>query len=97
MAKHISDQEKAEFVQKVDELRKQGMTIQKACEKLGRHYTVYYQYRKDLPNGAPAREVKVTKADSDLKLLKIENQRLRRIVSDLMLDRQQLMEYCGRV
>jgi len=97
MAKHISDQEKAEFVQQVDELRKQGMTITKACEKLGRHYTVYYDYRKYLPNGAPAREVKVTKSDSDLKLLKIENQRLRRIVSDLMLDRQQLMEYCGRV
>lgn len=44
----VSDQQKREFIRKVDELRAKGMDQKSASRKLGRNYTLYYVYKKQL-------------------------------------------------
>lgn len=147
-----SEEEKREILDKIDDLRKQGMNIRDASEKVGIHFGSYYTWRKELNKKQGKEKVKkwtreekerlvrnfnnrtvsalewhensglaegmiyrwrrelakapieqavevkpMSKAiNEELKQAKIENQRLRVIVSDLMLERQALLEYAGR-
>lgn len=84
------------------DLISQGMSSQQATKKAGfSSNAYYYQVRKryGLAPVESAREVvavPTTGNSQELKMLRIENQRLRMIVSDYALDIQALKEYSGR-
>ena len=72
-------------LQQVDVLNSQGLSMADAIRYVGVTEIDYYRWRKDY-GGMNADQLK------RLKKLKMENQRLRRAVADLTLDKQILAE-----
>jgi transposase-like protein len=62
-----------------------GMTVREVCRKLGIQEHTYYHWRKEYGG------LKLDQAKR-LKELELENNRLRKVVSDLTLDKQILSE-----
>lgn len=92
-----------EFIRKIEELRSRGMRVSAACTQVGidvKYYGNWTQRNKrNALKGQPkVREIVPMTNDKDkrIKLLEIENQRLKMIVADLSLDKMQLIEYSGR-
>lgn len=97
LSPHRSKEERIEWVQKVNALKETGLSVVQACKELGVITGNYYNWTEKYgfnPVQA-AREIKTVNTD-EVKTLRVENQRLRTIVSDLMLDKQALQEYAGR-
>ena len=72
-------------LRQVDVLHSQGMTIADAIRQIGVSEVTFYRWRKEY-GGMKADQLK------RLKELEKENERLRRAVSDLTLDKQILAE-----
>ena len=72
-------------LRQVDVLHSQGMTIADAIRQIGVSEVTFYRWRKEY-GGMKADQLK------RLKELEQENERLRRAVSDLTLDKQILAE-----
>ena len=72
-------------LRQVDVLHSQGMTIADAIRQIGVSEVTFYRWRKEY-GGMKADQLK------RLKELERENERLRRAVSDLTLDKQILAE-----
>ena len=72
-------------LRQVDVLHSQGMTIADAIRQIGVSEVTFYRWRKEY-GGMKADQLKL------LKELEKENERLRRAVSDLTLDKQILAE-----
>ena len=72
-------------LRQVDVLHSQGMTIADAIRQIGVSELTFYRWRKEY-GGMKADQLK------RLKELEKENERLRRAVSDLTLDKQILAE-----
>lgn len=97
---HATLDEKTATLRKFDALIAQGHNTSEASTKVGRTLTTIRAWQKSLGE-APmenAREIQTlsTNHKEEWKQLKIENQRLRLIVSDQALDIQALKEYAGR-
>lgn len=72
-------------LRQVDVLRSQGMTMADAIRQISVSEVTFYRWRKEY-GGLKADQLK------GLKVLEKENQRLRRAVSDLTLDKMILTE-----
>ena len=72
-------------LRQVDVLRSQGMTMANAIRQISVSEVTFYRWRKEY-GGLKADQLK------GLKVLEKENQRLRRAVSDLTLDKMILTE-----
>ena len=72
-------------LRQVEVLQGQGMSVQEAVRQIGVSVQTYYRWRKEY-GGMSRDQLK------RLKVLETENQRLRRAVSDLTLDKMILTE-----
>ena len=72
-------------LRQVEVLQGQGMSVQEAVRQIGVSVQTYYRWRKEY-GGTSRDQLK------RLKVLETENQRLRRAVSDLTLDKMILTE-----
>ena len=72
-------------LRQVEVLHGQGMSVQEAVRQIGVSVQTYYRWRKEY-GGMSRDQLK------RLKVLETENQRLRRAVSDLTLDKMILTE-----
>ena len=72
-------------LRQVEVLQGQGMSVQEAVRQIGVSVQTYYRWRKEY-GGMSRDQLK------RLKVLETENQRLRRAVSDLTLDKMIITE-----
>jgi len=97
--KRHTDEEKMQIIQEAEGLHRQGVSWLKAAKQCGVTAFTLKTWKKSLGENPiePAREivVKSNGHDAELKQLRIENQRLRYICTDLLLDKQALTEYVG--
>lgn len=103
MIEKYTREQQLELIEKVKELRKSGMSFVDACAQQGINMRAYGNWtqreKRNALKGQPkVREIVPMTNDKDkrIKLLEIENQRLKMIVADLSLDKMQLIEYSGR-
>lgn len=66
-----------------------GMTVVDVCRKLGIAEATFYRWKKDYGGLEPDQL-------RELKQLREENERLKRVVADLSLDKAMLQEVVGR-
>ena len=66
-----------------------GMTVVDVCRKLGIAEATFYRWKKD-DGGLEPDQLR------ELKQLREENERLKRVVADLSLDKAMLQEVVGR-
>ncbi|WP_372750510.1 transposase [Litorivivens sp.] len=66
-----------------------GMTVDEVCRKLGIAEGTFYRWKKDYGGLEPDQL-------RELKQLREENERLKRVVADLSLDKAMLQEVAGR-
>lgn len=94
-------EEKLKLIKKWYKAKEQGMKIAEFSKENGLHPTAIYGWIHAANKVAaePSREIVPVPSNGspqELKLMKVENQRLRMIVADQCLDIQALKEYAGR-
>ena len=85
MAKKVKPEEIIEKTREVEVRLSQGESVGKAAKAIGVTEQTYYRWRKEY-GGLPVNQAK------RLKDMEKENARLRKAISDLMLDKQILEE-----
>jgi putative transposase len=102
--KHHSDQEIANILRRADEFVARGQKQSQFCKALGISVMTYHRWRKRVPKaGTPAlasaandTQVALPKqADAperSLDEIRLENRRLRQIITDLLLEKAKLEE-----
>jgi putative transposase len=85
MAKRHKPEEIVAKLRQVDVLTSQGQTVADAVRAIGVTEVTYYRWRQEF-GGLKTNQIK------RMKELELENQRLRRAVADLTLDKQILGE-----
>lgn len=92
--------EKRDILAQVKVLREQGMKARDACDSVGIKVKQYGNWTQRIKNMGAPKAVAIVPMTNDkekrIRLLEIENQRLKMIVAELSLDKQQLIEYSGR-
>ena len=98
--KRHTDEEKMQIIQEAEGLHRQGIPWLKAAKQCGITAFTLASWKKKLGGNPiePAREIvaKSNGHDSELKQLRIENQRLKMLVAEKCLDVMTLQEYTRR-
>lgn len=97
MKRHDSE-EISRLLRQAEEMMKGGMSQKDVCRSLGISVMTFHRWRKQLPAFEAAHPpeqlaegAELGRAES-LEALKLENHRLRRIVSDLLLEKMKVQE-----
>ena len=83
--KNHSPEDIVRLLQRFDELLGQGVTVELACRELGVSTTTYYKWRQRY-DGMSVDDAK------ELKELRLENAKLKRLVADSELEKLMLKE-----
>lgn len=97
MAKKYSKDEKIALINEWNN-KSNGEKMPEFAKRKGIGESSIYAWKYQLGSQpiADARQIKQVPNGTDVKMVRIENQRLRQIVADQALDIQALKEYCGR-
>lgn len=95
--KRHTNVEIATKLRQADEMAAKGMTQQEIARLLGVSIMTYHRWKKHPVNQSPSSQPDPQEArqSDDLAELEVENERLRRLVTDLLLEKMALQEQLG--